>query len=53
MNRREFINLAGAVAVGVAGADTLKDLMVKGPSGVMVGDAGGIQRFYTGLRKLV
>ena len=39
MNRREFINLAGAVAVGVAGADTLKDLMVKGPSGIMVGDA--------------
>lgn len=39
MNRREFINLAGALAVGVAGADTLKDLMVKGPSGIMVGDA--------------
>ena len=39
MDRREFINLAGALAVAAAGADTLKDLMVKGPSGVMVGDA--------------
>ena len=39
MDRREFITLAGAMAVAAAGADTLKELMLKGPSGLMVGDA--------------
>lgn len=39
MNRREFINLAGALAVTVAGADTLRELMVKGPSGMLAGNA--------------
>lgn len=39
MNRRDFFKLTGAVAVGVAATDTLKELMVKGPSGTLVGEA--------------
>ena len=39
MDRRNFIKLTGAMAVALAGGDTLKELMAKGPAGVMVGDA--------------
>lgn len=39
MNRREFINLAGSVAVAAAGADTLTELMRKGPADLLAGDA--------------
>lgn len=38
MDRRNFMQLAGVLAAGVVGADTLKALMARGPSG-MVGEA--------------
>jgi histidine decarboxylase len=39
MNRREFMNLAGSIAVAAACADTLTELMRKGPADLFVGDA--------------
>ncbi len=39
MDRRDFFRIAGAVAVAAAGAETMKDLMIKGPSAILVGDA--------------
>jgi len=35
MDRRNFMQLAGALAAGVVGADTLKALMENGPSGMV------------------
>ena len=39
MDRREFITLSAALAAAAAGADTLKELMSRGPSGILVDDA--------------
>lgn len=39
MDRREFLTMSAAVAAAAAGADTLKELMARGPSGLLVEDA--------------
>jgi len=39
MDRRKFITLSAAFAAAAAGADTLKELMSRGPSGILVDEA--------------
>ncbi|MFZ3045003.1 MAG: aminotransferase class V-fold PLP-dependent enzyme, partial [Desulfatirhabdiaceae bacterium] len=39
MNRRQFIHVTGAMAAALAGADSFKTLMTKGPSALLAGEA--------------